>query len=116
MNGKILLDLKYQMTYHLMFLGGIMEKFILLKKQSEKENDMSIFFMIKKNGKKHFCLISSISRLLRKEKQKKTNLRYYFDNCLNSRQNKEALEKHKEFCESFEPCNQLPPFYAIQKL
>ena len=67
--------------------------------------------------KKHFWLISSISRFLREEKQKRQ--RYFCDNCLNSPQNKEALEKHKEFCKSFEPCNQLPlkdNFYAIQKL
>ena len=54
-----------------------------------------------------FCLISSMSRLLRKGKQR--NQRYYCDNCLNSRQSEEALVKHKEYGESFEACKTLPP-------
>ena len=81
---------------------------IFARKAKRKRKRHVNLFMIKKNGKKkHFCLISSLSRLLRKEKQKRQ--RYYCDNCLNSRQNKKVLEEHKKFCESFEPCNQLPP-------
>ena len=82
-------------------------KVYIARKAKRKRKRHVNLFMIKKNGKKHFCLISSMSRLLRKEKQKKQ--RYYCDNCLNSRQNEKALEKHKKFCESFEPCVQLPP-------
>ena len=59
------------------------------------------------DGKKHFCLISSMSRLLRKGNQR--NQRFYYDNCLNSRRTEEALEKHKTYCESFEACKSLPP-------
>ena len=63
--------------------------------------------LIKNNGKRHFCLIKNLSRLLRKENQK--NQRFYCDNCLNSRQKEEALEKHKTFYESLEACKTVPP-------
>ena len=62
--------------------------------------------MIKNDGKKHFCLITSLSRLLRKENQR--NQRFYCDNCLNYIP-KVSFEKHKEFSESFEPCRTVPP-------
>ena len=54
--------------------------------------------------KKHFLLISSMSRLLRKGNQR--NQRFYCDNCLNSRRTKESLAKHKTY---FEACKKVFP-------
>ena len=88
-------------------LGWNNGKVYIARKAKRKRKRHVNLFMIKKNGKKHFCLISSMSRLLRKEKQ--IRQRYYCDNCLNSRQKEEALEKHKGFCESFEACKTVPP-------
>ena len=59
------------------------------------------------DGKKHFCLIFSMSRLLRKGNER--NQRFYCDNCLNSRRTEESLEKHKLYCESFKACKTVFP-------
>ena len=74
------------------------EKTVNLLLVQDKEEDKIV---------NHFLLISSISRLLRKGKQR--NQRFYCDNCLNSRGTKEALGKHQEYCESFEACKTIFP-------
>ena len=93
--------------FQLIFSDGIMinMKFIEKQKSSKKKHINLLLFMV--DGKKHFCLISSMTRLLRKGNQR--NQRFYCDNCLNSRRTKESLEKHKEYCESFEACKTVYP-------
>ena len=87
-------------------LGWFKGKVYIARKTKMKRIRHVNLLLIKNNGKRHFCLIVSLSRLLRKENQK--NQRFYCDNCLNSIP-KVSFEKHKEFCETFDACKTIPP-------
>ena len=80
----------------------------ITRKTRQKRNRRVNLLLLKSDGKQHFCLIASLSRLLRKKKQQK-NARLYCDNCLNSLPNEASLEKHKEFCETFAAVKTIPP-------
>ena len=87
--------------------GWTQGKVYIARKTRQKINRHVNLLLLKKNEKKkHFCLISNLSRLLRRKNQR--NERIYCDNCLNSIP-KVSFEKHKEFCETFDACKTVPP-------
>ena len=66
---------------------------------SEVERGHNIdHFLIEEDGKKHYCLIKNLSRLLSRQvaKDKKPNV--FCQRCLNHFPNNEKLEVHKEYC------------------
>ena len=81
---------------------------IFTHRKPKKREKHIYLLMLQENNKKHFCLVKSLSRLLRKEYQRKAK-RFYCDNCLNWRSTPELLQKHQEFCEKQKPCETFPP-------
>ena len=77
------------------------------RKAKIKINHHVYLLMLTNQGKKHFCLVKSLTRLLRKGHQR--NQRFYCDNCLNCRFTDKAFEEHKTFCEKQNPCETFPP-------
>ena len=65
--------------------------------EDEKEHNIGLF-LIEVDGKKHYCLIKILSRLLPKQvtKQKEPNI--FCRRCWNHFPNKEKLEVYKEYC------------------
>ena len=82
------------------------ERVYIHRKAKVKINHHVYLLMLTDQGKKLFCLVRSLSRLLRKENQR--NQRFYCDNCLNCRFSEKALEEHKKFCKKQKPCETFP--------
>ena len=66
---------------------------------SEVERDDNIDLLLtEKDGKKHYCLIKNLSRLLSKQVAKDKKPKVFCRRCLNHFPNNEKLEVHKEYC------------------
>ena len=64
-----------------------------------KGAEHEINLMLIKNGENsHYCLVKDMSALLSAQKSKHNGKIHFCMNCLNSFNNKERLEKHKEYC------------------
>ena len=80
--GEILTDLKKKNNISVNGFGWFQGKVYIARKTRQKRNHHVNLLLLKNDGKKHFCLISNLSRLLRTKKQR--NERIYCDNYLNS--------------------------------
>ena len=69
--------------------------------ETEKEHNIDLL-LIGKDGKKHYCLIKNLSRLLSKQVTKHDGALVFYRRCLNYFLNKEKLEVHKEYCSNKE--------------
>ena len=66
---------------------------------SEVERQHNIdLLLIEEDGKKHYCLIKNLSRLLSKQVTKDKKPKVFCRRCLNHFPNNEKLEVHKEYC------------------
>ena len=58
--------------------------------------------LISDGEKQHYCLISSMSRLLSSQTSKRNGAQYFCMRCLNSFHSQESLDKHLEYCSAHE--------------
>ena len=63
----------------------------------EREHNIDLL-LIEKDGKKHYCLIKNLSRLLSKQVAKDKKPKVFCRRCLNHFLNNEKRELHKEYC------------------
>ena len=70
------------------------------RKQSEETIDL---LLLSNDEGSHYCWIKSMSRLLSSQVSGKQHAREFCRRCLNNFHNKEALDKHQEFCSNQEP-------------
>ena len=75
-----------------------------------------ILMLIEEGGVKHYCLVKSISRLLSSQVTKGKRKEYFCLRCLNPFWCKDALSKHKEYCDDYEGVKiELPKKGTIHK-
>ena len=74
-----------------------------LRNSTNMDRDHNIILMlIEEGGVKHYCLVKSISRLLSSQATKGKRKQYFCLRCLNPFRCKDALSKHKEYCDEYE--------------
>ena len=72
-------------------------------KGQEREHQVNLLLIPdEEEGKKHYCLIKNMSRLLSKQLSKHNGLVHICFRCLNAFPNENALNIHKEICQSHE--------------
>ena len=74
-----------------------------LRNSDNTDRDQNIVLMlIEEDGVKHYCLVKNPSRLLASQVSKHKTKKYFCLRCLNPFWSKEALNKHKEYCNEHE--------------
>ena len=76
------------------------------RKQSEETIDL---LLLSNDEGSHYCWIKSMSRLLSSQVSGKQHAREFCRRCLNNFHNKEALDKHQEFCSNHEAVKTVMP-------
>ena len=76
------------------------------RKQSEETIDL---LLLSNDEGSHYCWIKSMSRLLSSQVSGKQHTREFCRRCLNNFHNKEALDKHQEFCSNHEAVKTVMP-------
>ena len=82
-------------------LGADEKEEIFPLRISNKENDHINILLIERNGKKHYCLIKSMSRLFSSQCSKKEHKIYVCNYCLQKFGKEEILKDHLEYCSRF---------------
>ena len=94
---------KQNPTISITVLGYEGKRFCPLRKSSNTDRNHNIILMlIEEGGVKHYCLVKSINRLLASQVTDGKRKEYFCLRCLNPFWCKEALDKHKEYCNEYE--------------
>ena len=64
---------------------------------TEKEHNIDLL-LIEEDGKKHYCLVKNLSRLLSKQVAKDKKPKVFYRRCLSHFTDNKKLEVHKEYC------------------
>ena len=84
-------------------------KFTKVKKEDERKHNM-VLLLIKDGDNSHYCYVKNESALLSSQVNNHGHKRYFCLNCLNGYDEKEKLNKHKEYCSEEESIKiNMPP-------
>ena len=79
------------------------DKEIYIQRKSEYKYDREInLFMVSEDGKRHYTVIKSLSRLLGSKNSKHHGKQYFCTNCLQGFKLKLSRDKHQVYCEDIE--------------
>ena len=87
-------------SVNVFYLDGSIHPLRISEVETEVEIEYNINLLLikKKDGKKHYCLIKNLSRLLSKQVTKHDGALVFCRRCLNHFPNNGKLEVHKEYC------------------
>ena len=101
-----------KISIHVFYLDGNVQPLRI----SDEERKINIdLLLVEKDGNKHYCLISSLSRLLSKQVTKRDGALVFCRRCLNHFSNNEKLEVHKEYCSRKDCVKIIMPEIKIDK-
>ena len=93
-----------QTNYRDRVTGEKMEEIIILRTPKEKyEKKVQLLLISDLNtGKKHYCVVKNLSRLLTSQVNKNQYKRHFCTFCLNGFKTEKSLENHLEYCSTNE--------------
>ena len=93
-----------QTNYRDRVTGEKMEEIIILRTPKEKyEKKVQLLLISDLNtGKKHYCVVKNLSRLLTSQVNKNQCKRHFCTFCLNGFKTEKSLENHLEYCSTNE--------------